>query len=108
MLLFFEMLSIPAYYDHLVLFFICAGWSYSMVKHCLAIYSAIAVFMLGVLQMILSIDLFVFGATPTGLSNSFSLLVFSSHALIIMASYVDGVTIHTSSKYRSGFRSETT
>lgn len=86
--------TFPPYFFHLILCIVCFWWSKSMIKDCSAKYSAIAIFLFGILQMRYSIDWYVFAATPTWLSDNFVSLAMWSHILIIMAASIDGIIVH--------------
>ncbi len=98
----------PPYFFHLIMCLAGLWWSYSMVKYCSAVYPALAIAAMSVLQIMFSVDFYVYGATPTGLGEYFAVIAYSIHAIIIMATYTNGLTIHASTEYHGTIRSKVT
>ena len=86
---------IPTYIFHIIQSLVCLGWSYCMVKRHSAIYPAIVIFIFAGLQCLYAVDWFIYGKAPTELGRMFMTLAFLSHVAILIATHVNGITLHT-------------
>lgn len=65
-----------------------------MVKKCSAIWTAIVIGGMGVFQTIYSVDWFLYGSIPTGLSKHYETIAIAFH-ILIMATYTNGIAIRS-------------
>ena len=81
---------------HLAISVVCGYWSYLMIKHCDALYIAIAVTVMAILQLFFSVDSFIYGDQTTALYSSYKAIALSLHILIMLATLTNGIHLHTS------------
>lgn len=84
----------PPHWFHLSIAATFFTWAYFMAKYCEAKTTAIAIGAFGLFQAIYSYEWFLSGTTPTGLGTYYVTIAVAFH-LLIMATYTNGLVIHS-------------
>lgn len=88
--------GIEGIWFHIALFFVCAGWSYCMAEFYEAVFTAFAIFGMCLWQIIMSVDYHVNGGGPTPIGGAWNVIITVTHLLIIIMTYLNGITLYHS------------
>lgn len=94
-------LGIEHHWFHMTISAICIYWSYLSVKIGSALWVAIAVMAMGVFQVMLSLDGFMYPATETEFSVRAPSIALIFHLLIILATIANGTSLYVDPKRRT-------
>lgn len=91
---------------HIALFFVCAGWAYCMEEFYEAVFTAFAIFGMCLCQIAMSVDYHVNGGGPTAIGGVWNVIITTIHLLIIIMTYLNGLTLHHGAGHRVSNRGQ--
>lgn len=88
-------LSVSPEWFHLIIGAACGYWAYATVRLSGAIFVAIAISVMGILQIAFSVDSFIYQQQMTALFSSYKAIAICLHITIMLATLTNGLTFHS-------------
>ena len=96
--------GVSAEFFHLVICAVCWGWAAAMIRYFDAIFIAISISVMGILQLVFSVDSYLYPNQVTALLSSYTAMAIAVHVIIMLATLSNGINLRNGIERRNSGR----